>query len=49
MTAVGVSAFQDQRVNGVVGVTTQLWDRLSLNLTWTGRFDAKPNLAQLPT
>jgi hypothetical protein len=48
VTAVGVPAFQDQRVNGVVGVTTQLWDRLSLNLTWTGRFDAKPNLAQLP-
>lgn len=46
--AVGVPAFQDQRVNGVVGLTTQLWDRLSLNLTWTGRFDAKPNLAQLP-
>jgi len=48
VTAVGVPAFQDSRVNGVIGLTTQVWDQLSLNLTWTGKFDAKPNLAQLP-
>jgi putative salt-induced outer membrane protein YdiY len=46
--AVGVPAFQDSRVNGIVGLTTQVWDRLSLNLSWTGQYDSKPNLAQLP-
>ena len=48
VTAVGVPAFQDSRVNGIVGLTTQVWDRLSLNLSWTGKYDSKPNLAQLP-
>ncbi len=43
-----VSAFEDHRVNGVVGLTTQVYDRLSLNVSWTGRYDAKPNLATLP-
>ena len=45
----GVPAFQDHRVNAVVGLTTQVYDRLSLNVSWTGRYDAKPNLATLPT
>jgi hypothetical protein len=45
----GVPAFQDHRVNAVVGLTTQVYDRLSLNVSWTGRYDAKPQLAQLPT
>jgi putative salt-induced outer membrane protein YdiY len=43
-----VSAFEDHRVNGVVGLTTQVYDRLSLNVSWTGRYDAKPNLVTLP-
>ncbi len=43
-----VSAFEDHRVNGLVGLTTQIYDRLSLNVSWTGRYDAKPNLATLP-
>lgn len=43
-----VSAFQDHRVNGLVGLTTQIYDRLALNLSWTGRYDAKPNLVTLP-
>ena len=43
-----VSAFQDHRVNGVVSLTTQVYDRLSLNVSWTGRYDAKPNLVTLP-
>ena len=45
----GVPAFQDHRVNTVVGLTTQVYNRLSLNVNWTGRYDAKPQLAQLPT
>jgi opacity protein-like surface antigen len=44
----GVPAFQDHRVNGLVGLTTQVYERLSLNVSWTGRYDAKPNLATLP-
>jgi Protein of unknown function, DUF481 len=44
----GVPAFEDHRVNGKVTLTTQVYQRLSLNLNWTGRFDAKPQLAQLP-
>ena len=44
----GVPAFQDHRVNGVVSLTTQVYDRLSLNLSWTGRYDARPNFATLP-
>lgn len=44
----GVPAFQDHRVNALVGLTTQVYERLSLNISWTGRFDAKPQLAQLP-
>jgi Protein of unknown function, DUF481 len=43
-----VSAFQDHRVNAVVSLTTQVYDRLSLNVSWTGRYDAKPNLVTLP-
>ncbi|HVP59716.1 MAG TPA: DUF481 domain-containing protein [Myxococcaceae bacterium] len=43
-----VSAFEDHRVNGQMGLTTQIYDRLSLNVSWTGRYDAKPNLATLP-
>ena len=43
-----VSAFQDHRVNAVVSLTTQVYDRLSLNVSWTGRYDAKPNLITLP-
>ena len=43
-----VSAFQDHRVNAVVGLTTQVHGRLSLNVSWTGRYDAKPNLVTLP-
>ena len=43
-----VSAFQDHRVNAVVGLTTQVYDRLALNVSWTGRYDAKPNLVTLP-
>jgi putative salt-induced outer membrane protein YdiY len=45
----GVPAFQDHRVNSVVGLTTQVHDRLSLNVSWTGRYDAKPQLSQLPS
>jgi hypothetical protein len=43
-----VSAFQDHRVNALVSLTTQVYDRLSLNVSWTGRYDAKPNLVTLP-
>ena len=43
-----VSAFQDHRVNAMVGLTTQIYDRLALNISWTGRYDAKPNLLTLP-
>jgi len=43
-----VSAFQDHRVNAVVSLTTQVYDRLSLNVSWTGHYDAKPNLVTLP-
>jgi putative salt-induced outer membrane protein YdiY len=43
-----VSPFQDHRVNTVVGLTTQVYQRLSLNVSWTGRYDAKPNLVTLP-
>jgi len=45
----GVPAFQDHRLNTLVGLTTQVYDRLSLNVSWTGRYDAKPQLSQLPT
>ena len=45
----GVPSFQDHRVNALVGLTTQVYERLSLNVSWTGRYDAKPQLAQLPT
>ncbi|RPH67901.1 MAG: DUF481 domain-containing protein [Myxococcaceae bacterium] len=45
----GVPAFQDHRVNTLVGLTTQVYGRLSLNVSWTGRYDAKPQLSQLPT
>ena len=44
----GVPAFQDHRVNAGIGLTTQVYERLSLNVSWTGRYDAKPNLATLP-
>ena len=44
----GVPAFQDHRVNALVSLTTQVYERLSLNVSWTGRYDAKPQLAQLP-
>jgi len=43
-----VAAFEDHRVNGVIGLTTQVYERLSLNVSWTGRYDAKPNLVTLP-
>ena len=43
-----VDAFQDHRVNGAVTLTTLVYQRLSLNLSWTGKYDAKPNLATLP-
>jgi len=45
----GVPAFQDHRVNALVGLTAQVYERLSLNVSWTGRYDAKPNLATLPS
>ena len=43
-----VSAFEDHRVNALVSLTTQIYDRLALSVSWTGRYDAKPNLATLP-
>jgi putative salt-induced outer membrane protein YdiY len=43
-----VPAFQDHRINGVLGLTTQIYDRLALTLSWTGRFDAKPQYIKLP-
>ena len=43
-----VPAFQDHRVNMLVGLTTQVYERLSLLLSWTGRFDAKPQLFAPP-
>jgi hypothetical protein len=43
-----VPAFQDHRLNFVVGLTTQVYERLSLSLSWTGHFDAKPQLATTP-
>jgi len=43
-----VPAFQDHRLNFVVGLTTQVYQRLSLNVSWTGRYDAKPQLATTP-
>src|SRR5215813_3983960 len=44
----GVPAFEDHRVNGLVTLVTQIYGRLSLNLSWTGRYDAKPNFVVLP-
>jgi len=44
----GVPAFEDHRVNGLVTLTTQVYDRLSLTLSWTGKYDAKPNYVTLP-
>ncbi|HZJ56339.1 MAG TPA: DUF481 domain-containing protein [Myxococcaceae bacterium] len=44
----GVPSFQDHRVNALVSLTTQVYERLSLSVSWTGRYDAKPQLAQLP-
>jgi len=44
-----VPAFQDHRVNAVISLAAQVYGRLSLNVSWTGRFDAKPQLSQLPT
>lgn len=44
----GVPAFEDHRVNGLVSLTAQVYDRLSLNLSWTGKYDARPNFATLP-
>jgi hypothetical protein len=43
-----VPAFQDHRVNGVLGLTTQIYGRLALTLSWTGRFDGKPQYIKLP-
>ncbi len=44
----GVPGFEDHRVNALVSLTTQVYERLSLSVSWTGRYDAKPQLAQLP-
>jgi Protein of unknown function, DUF481 len=44
----GVPAFEDHRVNALVTLTTQVYNRLSLNLSWTGKYDAKPNFVNLP-
>ena len=43
-----VPAFQDHRLNFVVALTTQVYQRLSLTLSWTGHYDAKPQLAATP-
>jgi len=43
-----VPAFQDHRVNMVVGLTTQIYERLSLLLSWQGHYDAKPQLFSPP-
>lgn len=43
-----VPAFQDHRLNFVIGLTTQIYERLSLSLSWTGHFDSKPQLATTP-
>jgi hypothetical protein len=43
-----VPAFQDHRVNMVIGLTTQIYERLSLLLSWQGHYDAKPQLFSPP-
>jgi opacity protein-like surface antigen len=43
-----VPAFQDHRVNGMLSLTTTIYERLALTLSWTGRFDAKPQYLALP-
>ena len=43
-----VPAFQDHRVNFVISLTTQVYERLSLSVSWTGHYDAKPQLATTP-
>ena len=32
----------------MVALTTQVYERLSLTFSWTGRYDAKPQLATTP-
>lgn len=43
-----VPAFQDHRVNLGLGLTTQIYERLSLLVSWQGRYDAKPQLFSPP-
>jgi len=43
-----VPAFEDHRVNGLVTLSTQVYGQLSLTLSWTGKYDAKPNFVILP-
>ena len=39
----------DNRINAKVGLTTQIYDALSLGVTFVLRFDSAPSLAQLPS
>ena len=43
-----VPAFEDHRVNLGLGLTTQIYERLSLLVSWQGRYDAKPQLFSPP-
>jgi len=40
--AEGVDAFKDTRINGKVGLTTQLWKNLSFGFGFTFRYDQNP-------
>ncbi len=42
-----VPAFDDNRINAKVGLTTQVWDALSLGVTFVLRYDSAPSLSPI--
>jgi hypothetical protein len=44
----GVDAFKDTRVNGKLGITSNLWKKLSLGLSVTVKYDQNPALRPVP-
>ncbi len=43
-----VPVFDDDRINAKVGLTTQVWDKLSLGVTFVLRYDSAPSLSTIP-
>ncbi len=43
-----VPVFADNRINAKVGLTVQVWDALSLGVTFVLRYDSAPSLSTIP-